>query len=346
MSKAGAKLKVKGARLNLSQLAISEQVTIKRKSGGGAKKVKQHIDVSIFRRADLFSGKTRKIKKGVAKDAIALVSAAYQSALTGIAHSQDKRSQSDRKVGGSMVWPGPRGRSKPSNITMRTSWGQRLAGEGGSVPDSPMTFKGYTSATLRRYHLFRQYLFAVSGFRRYLRQPEPGQGDHTLSKRTRTKYAFEARNPALAPGTTSKVLQRMLGSRSPAVAAAARIGLAGELTSAKIGKNGRLPVRFRQVRLPGFADKQAVPIATLSGKVTGFDKAVNGFAQGEAMFVIPFLTGRTPTLSNRILFPGSAGPEQTAAIVTKNELERPYIREFMAGMHKRMIKYVAKNLRR
>jgi hypothetical protein len=347
--KARAKIKSSSVKLNLTSLALEEIIPIKQKVNGKTQNNQYAIPVSLFRRRELFSKSTGRIKKGVAKEALGYVSQAYQSALTGIAYSQGRGSIEGRGVQESMVWPGPNGRSGASKVTMRTSGGTPLRGDTATtdVPDSAFKFKGYTSATLRRYHNFRDYLFKVAGLRQYRRPENRGQfkAAHKQGRRDRNKFALDARRASVARGKTASVIQTLLGPRSPAVSAAAQLTL-GKLKSAKIGKNGSLPNRYRQRPSLTSFTPDVVPLGVLSGPVDGFDKAVSKFAQGEAMFVIPFLTGKAPQLSNNIVFPGTAGQEQTTAIVTKNELERPYIREFMAQMHKIMIAHVNANLRR
>lgn len=327
-------------KLNLSSLAIVPDDKVRTKGGQ-----RLDIPVSIFRRADLFSKKTRQIKRGVAGEAIGLVSVAYQSALTGVARSLHPEAR--ESVQSSMKWPGPNSRSSPSKVDMRTSGGTKLKGD--VTPDTDLVFRGYTSATLRRYNLSREYEFEVEGIRDYRRPLGKGRFPkftHQLRVSRRKKFAFDARKPGKGSTKTGKVAQLLLGPGSPAVSAAAGIKLVGELESRRIGKNGRLPVRFKRKAVPGFDKKQAFPVATLSGPIGGFEKAVNRFAQAEAMFLIPFLTGKITTLDSSIVFPGVAGVEQATAVITKNELERPYIRRFMAGMNKIMIRYVADNLRR
>jgi len=109
--KAKAQLKAKSGRLRLSALALEESAQIKSTVDGKKSNVKYTFPVSIFRRKDLFSKKTGKLKRGVGRDAVDLISVAYQSALTGVGHSQMKKSRNTRPVGESMVWPGPKGRS-------------------------------------------------------------------------------------------------------------------------------------------------------------------------------------------------------------------------------------------
>ncbi len=338
--------KLKKAEFRLSSLALVEQVTVKDKIDGKSRRTRYSIPVSIFRRQDLFSKKTRQLKRGVGREAVDLVSQAYQAALTGVAYSRSAKSLDGRSVQDSMVWPGKHSRSKPSSVTMKTSGGLPLDRGANPVPDTAIAFKGYTSSTLRTYHTSRKYLFKVAGLRQFRRPAGKGQFKpaHLQSVRNRNKFAFDARRVSIEPNKTAKVVQAMLGPTSPAVSAAANLTL-GSITSRKISKNGRLPARYKAIRQAQKV-RNVVPLATVEGPVNGFGKAVKAFAQGEALFVTPFLTGEVPSLKRSIKFTKTAGQQQTQAVLTKNELERPYVRKFMANMNEVMIEHVSNKLRR
>jgi len=335
MGKATVGVSLGKVNFNLSQLAIEESVRVKRIVDGKKKRVRYSIPVSIFRDKDFFSKKTGEITRGVGGEAAAAVGKAYKSALTGVAASHTKSARRDRGVSPSMKWPGPRGRSPSTPVVMRTSYGDSSVVD---APDSSFSFKGYTSNTLRKYRSYFKYLYEVTGLRDYVRSERAFGLISKQSKRTRPKFAFEALE------TTSARLQTMIGKGSPGENAATSLK-ARDLKSQKLGKNGRLPARFRQVKVPGSEVKAVAPVATFTGTITGFDKAVSDFTQREALFIFPFVTGDVKSLSNSINFPAS-GVARTAAIVTKNEFERPYIRKFMGAMHKIMKDYVIRDLRR